>query len=283
MKDEESWEGGLVIPPLLHQMWIAAPGRGGPSRRNLHFVKQTKDRFRGFRYTFWSNVEPLFDRFEELAKYRHLYHSVTPHICKCDIARYMVLYAHGGFYADLDVNLEREVPSWMMKRELLFFLENDRVNMPKVIVDGVDLVPYHVTNSLMASIPQHPFWLHLLDSIEEQFRHGTPDNPPEVMHYTGPRRLALQLMEELKGEDDAINSHYRPLPPYYMDRKKRHPERLATLEHHYGSTWKAENYLAIVLQYYRDSYIIALLLALFVISVLVVANIFKRRDVNGGK
>ncbi len=277
-QDEGEAEGGLIIPPLLHQMWISAPGRGGPSRRNLAFVKQTKERFRGYRYTFWGSVDKLFNEVDELGKYRGLYERATPHICKCDIARYMVLYARGGVYSDLDVNFERELPDWMVKRELLFFLEYDHVKMPLLEFEGVNLVPSHVTNSLMASRPRHPFWLRLLDEIEHQFSLGFPTNPTEVMYYTGPRRLALQLMEELSHEVYPIQSQYRPLPSYFMDRRTRHPERIATLEHHYGSTWKMESYLGMLVEFYRDSYLATLMALVLAISMVILVKEYGKHS-----
>lgn len=254
-------------------MWISAPGNGGPTPRNLTHVKRTRTIFSGFKYVFWGrpSINSLFLD-PDLAKYRDLYHSATPHICKCDIARYMVLYQQGGIYADLDVNFDRVVPDWMLQRDLLFFSEYDPTLLPdRIEVDGYNLVPYHVANSLIGSKPRHPFWLRLLDSIQRDYDEGrVPEVATEVVAVTGPRKLALLLIVELRGESSPLTSGYRPLDPLYIDKRRRNTDRLAILDHRYGSMWQLEGYANVLMDFYRDTYLMTVIAAVLVVTLLVV-------------
>lgn len=260
-----------TIPHILHQMWISAPGRGGPTPRNLTYVKDTKTVMQSFKYTFWGrpNIATLF-RDPDLMRYKSLYDQATPHICKCDIARYAVLYVHGGIYADLDVSFDRQPSDWMMSRELLLFSEYDPVHFPQTVtVDGINLIPGHIANSVMGSRPRHPFWLELLDSIASDFNISHPKSPKDVINTTGPRKLADMLVIKLSQSEDPLNSQYRPLDPLYLDGRHRNPDRLASMNHAYGSTWRMQGYLSVITDMYRDTYFMTVVLAIFILIIVV--------------
>merc|ERR1719264_8099 len=71
-------------------------------------------------------------------------------IQRVDAARVFMMHRFGGVYADLDVEALRE-PSALLRgggRDLALFYDYDAQN-------------HGVTNSLMASVPGHPFWISL--------------------------------------------------------------------------------------------------------------------------
>jgi mannosyltransferase OCH1-like enzyme len=68
----------------------------------------------------------------------------------------MYMYAYGGVYTDLDAESLRPVDELLAGRAAV------------VAVMGTNMRFEHsIPNAFMASVPGHPFWLHLLYAIKE--------------------------------------------------------------------------------------------------------------------
>lgn len=113
-------------------------------------------------------------------KYLHMYDCLTHNIQRADVIRYMWLYVHGGVYIDLDYVAQQPFDDIFRSRYMadLFFIYSTNYDS-------------YITNSFMASSPDCPFWLELLEEIRRRFQDGSPlwtsTKHTEVMMISGPQ------------------------------------------------------------------------------------------------
>lgn len=150
------------IPRVVHQIWISTkPGAKAHSLRpaDLPATNQLSssswaERMPDFEHRMWSNSEIR----ELITRHYHpdlleLYDSYPLDIMRADVARYAVMGALGGWYADSDLVLLRRLPREWFERQ----------DTPLVLISingGCGL-----RQDMFASAPGHPFWRLLLDSL----------------------------------------------------------------------------------------------------------------------
>jgi hypothetical protein len=135
-----------------------------------------------------------------------LFDRIQPHICKCDIARFMVLYVHGGYYVDMDfipVNrldrLPHSAPDHFLVPEIT---EHDRH------VDG------QVTNGFAAFAAGHPFLKAFIEFCLRFFEKTGSVPKLEVMTTTGPIALSRFIKTyNAKRDADHGGAHKIKLTP----------------------------------------------------------------------
>lgn len=143
-----------MIPKIIHQ--TAKEKRLTWEENQL--VNHLKKVLKEWEYHLWDDkeneqiVKEHFPQF--LDKYKHIKRGVA----KADIARYMYMYVYGGFYFDTDYKVLKEIPSSILKKKCI--LPISRTN-------------FRIGNAILASEPNHAFWLDLLNDIfndEELFK-----------------------------------------------------------------------------------------------------------------
>lgn len=115
-------------------------------------------------------------------EYIHTYDNFKYPIQKVDMIRPMWLYVYGGVYMDLDYVVQKDFSE-------LFQNDADLYVVPSSNIQSI------ITNSFMASVPRHPFWLEYLKHMK--------DDPPfwaltkhfHVMTTTGPMALSQKLRD----------------------------------------------------------------------------------------
>ena len=127
-----------TIPRIIHQIFIdlgkgdlfqAADGRFYQSHRlTKKYCQKAK-----IKYHLWNKSE--LDRLvTKVAKgrYHDFYHQLRQDIQRIDFAKYLILYAYGGIYLDLDVHIMEKHPSpqknllnHLFQLEFLFVRWND--------------------------------------------------------------------------------------------------------------------------------------------------------------
>lgn len=101
-------------------------------------------------------------------------------IMRADSIRYFVLAHFGGVYVDLDDGCSRRLdplltyPAWLRKT-----------------------TPTGISNDAMGSIPQHPFFLRVIDSLQPYNRRW-PLPYVTVMYSTGPMFLSVIWKEYIR-------------------------------------------------------------------------------------
>lgn len=115
-------------------------------------------------------------------EYLHTYDNFRHPIQRVDMIRPMWLYIHGGVYMDLD---------FVVRKRLDPLFENDA----DLYVVASPNTSMYFTNSFMASIPRHPFWLEYLKHMKEDPPFWALTKHFYVMTTTGPMALTQKLKD----------------------------------------------------------------------------------------
>lgn len=149
---------------IIHQIWFGTI----PNRKE---AKKAYDKLKIYRDS-WTIKNPTWCRIEWDRKMcvqlvqslfpEHLdMFKAYPHeIQRCDAIRYLILYRYGGWYADMDYYCNRPLD------EALSAYKNDIyfVQSPNGVA-GQD--EDHISNSLMYSVPNHPYWNQVMLDLEK--------------------------------------------------------------------------------------------------------------------
>lgn len=189
------------IPKIFHQMWLSKDGSNVDQPSKDSYRQNIKDLKRlnpDFEYRWWNNreVEKLFNH-PTMKKYKEDFELLTPHICKCDFARYMLLYLYGGVYFDLDFKFYKAFPENLLDNELLLFHEPDfPKNYPMGDYSlkkwtGCDRI---LANNILATAPGNDFWLTLMDEVVKMAKRFRDEGvnlirAKDVICITGPEIL----------------------------------------------------------------------------------------------
>ena len=173
----------MALPTFLHQL---APEDTDNWHPLWHHCRQSwLDTFRSVKFILWGDREA-----EQLVKihypqYYDLYMSFPFHINRIDFARFCILHKFGGVYADMDMFCYKN-----------FFNElTEECYLAGSLMQGET-----VQNSLMASIPNHEFFVECMNKSKELFDSGTiaydksnivtRESNDYVLKVTGPRLLS---------------------------------------------------------------------------------------------
>lgn len=101
-----------------------------------------------------------------------LFDSVPVGVMRGDMWRYLIIYAYGGVYTDLDTKCLKPIDSWIkMDKKFITCPEHD----------------IHLCQWTFAAVPSHPSIKSVIDLMVERLSNN-PDwtRPHFVHHYTGP-------------------------------------------------------------------------------------------------
>jgi len=179
-----------LIPKIIHQTYIneSIPERwqaGQQSCIDLHgdyeYILWTDAKSRDFIATEYPWALANFD-------------SYNFPIQRADAIRYFILAHYGGIYIDLDDGCNRRLdpllsyPAWARRT-----------------------LPTGISNDAMGSVPQHPFFLHVIESLASYNRNWFMPYIT-VMYSTGPLFLSVLWVEYMR-EDRPASEHVRILMP----------------------------------------------------------------------
>ena len=132
------------LPTLLHFEWPANVPLGPVQQRTVDAYQHI---FPNHSVVWWNDtdIDTLIEK--QFPWFLPVYQGFPHRIQKVDAARYFILYRYGGLYSDLDY--EPLANFWPL-------LSSKRVTLPESPHIHASEV---VQNSLMASVPHHPFWV----------------------------------------------------------------------------------------------------------------------------
>jgi mannosyltransferase OCH1-like enzyme len=87
-------------------------------------------------------------------------------IVKVDFAKILILYKYGGWYCDMDTEPLKDIRNLFKDYDLVLcktYIEEAKIVGKAVKVPFV--AEYLINNAFMASIPQHPFWLQIMQEL----------------------------------------------------------------------------------------------------------------------
>lgn len=123
-------------------------------------------------YKFWT----LNDAMDLINKYypylsNFFSNSQSFQIVKCDIFRYILMYHYGGIYSDLDFICIEPIQTLLDKIKNKGLMTTYQSEMPSTIIlseewkNSTTLTNTLHNGILISIIPQHPFWLKLINEI----------------------------------------------------------------------------------------------------------------------
>jgi mannosyltransferase OCH1-like enzyme len=149
---------------IIHQIWVYGII---PSRRET--MKQYK-KLKIYRDSWkiknptWCHIEWNKEMCNDLMKniypeHMEMYKKYTYEIQRCDAIRYFILYRYGGWYADMDYYCNRPVDEALKEYQGDILL----TQTPNTVIGQNE---DHVSNSLIYSIPNQPFWRQFMLDLE---------------------------------------------------------------------------------------------------------------------
>ncbi|KAF3811083.1 Initiation-specific alpha-1 6-mannosyltransferase [Colletotrichum gloeosporioides] len=162
------------FPKKIWQSWKVAPFSF--EGEQILTARTWTDKNPGFRYEVLTDTNDMeyveehygpegFDRPDIVDMYRH----VNATIIKADLLRYMIMYAEGGVYADIDVEDLRPVSRWIPERykeenlDLVIGVEIDQPHFKDHPILGKKSMSF--CQWTFMSRPHHPVMLKLVENI----------------------------------------------------------------------------------------------------------------------
>ena len=134
-----------MIPKIIHQTWKnnIIPDNWSAA------VESCKSKHADYQYILWT--DETMDDFVKSSypNFYQTYISYKYNIQRCDAFRYMVLYAYGGIYLDMDIICKKKLDN-LLTYDIVF-----------VKSENIDIY----TNWFLMSIPQHPFILYSIEQL----------------------------------------------------------------------------------------------------------------------
>lgn len=243
-----------VVPRLIMQTWKneVVPEKWSSSPTSItRFMPE---------WDYVLMTDELNEKFvrENFPQYLDIYLSFPYAIQRADVIRYMWLYVNGGVYLDLDYELTEPLDQLFTSGSGLYLMTSSNLSS-------------YFTNSFMASIPGHPFWLEVLEEMKELYYH-----PPwwaigkhlSVMMSTGPG-LLTQAARKTK--------HIHTLLPQRLVCPqticKEHIQEQGILKPLEGSSWGGYDTHCYNWVYCNQREFAALLLAAILIIILIIVLI----------
>ncbi len=145
------------IPKIIHQTWKSDKIPDQFKLINNKLLELHPD----YEYKLWTDNDNYKFIKNEYPFLLELYESYPKNIQKVDLVRYCILHKYGGIFLDLDFLIIRNFDSLINNKQCVFGLEpnNNTKNWNK---DKI------ICNAWMASIPNHPFFRHIIDNSQNK-------------------------------------------------------------------------------------------------------------------
>ncbi|GAB7343720.1 hypothetical protein MBLNU457_1700t1 [Dothideomycetes sp. NU457] len=210
-----------MIPKIIHQTYIneSIPLVWQDAQKSCIDLHSPED---GWEYKLWTDEMSKDFIAAEYPWFLETFEGYEFPIQRADAIRYFVLAFYGGIYIDLDDGCNRRLepllsyPAWVRRT-----------------------VPTGISNDAMGSVPRHPFFLHVIDSLPRYNRHWILPYIT-VMASTGPLFLSI-LWRHWSADghnigDEADGGRIRILFP---DEYNNHSWSFFT--HHLGNSWHGKD------------------------------------------
>jgi glycosyltransferase involved in cell wall biosynthesis len=157
-----------AIPRIIHQTWkdtaVPAVLAGHAQSWRRHHP--------GWMYRFWDDAALRLIVAERHPGLLPVFDGYAHAICRVDLARYVIMEAIGGIYADLDFECLAPNDALIGAHELLIGLEPDaHLMVTAVQARGVKRL---LSPAWIASVPGHPFWRAVLDEVARRAHETDP-------------------------------------------------------------------------------------------------------------
>lgn len=205
-----------LIPKIIHQTYIneSIPARWQASQKSCIDLHQD------YEYILWTDAKSLEFIEKEYPWFADTFKGYQHPIQRADSIRYFVLATYGGVYIDLDDGCNRRLDP------LLSF--NAFVRRT---------VPTGISNDVMGAIPQHPFFLRVIESLEGANRKWVLPYIT-IMASTGPLFLSV-IWKKWMGEHADLQAQSQNLQDSASSAVTEWKGRVRVLmpDEYKGNTW----------------------------------------------
>jgi mannosyltransferase OCH1-like enzyme len=170
-----------MIPHIIHQIWDER------SRELPPFLAELGETWKkchpSWQYEYWDYKRMENFITSQYPEWNEMYHGLTYDAQRWDIIRYLILYKMGGLYVDFDYECFEAVDKYLEEKSCCFGMEHEehaRLYNKKYPI---------ISNAFIASIPKHPFIMHLLETVKK-VKSSAIDKPTYVLETTGPHMIS---------------------------------------------------------------------------------------------
>ncbi|OJK01749.1 hypothetical protein ASPACDRAFT_77428 [Aspergillus aculeatus ATCC 16872] len=256
----------LLIPQTIHHLLFSMPNHPVSAfRPSQHTISWQQS---GWKIEYWTEAacaELARATDPSSGRYAAALAAFPSAVLKSDFCRYLILYARGGVYNDLDVRLMQPLPWGAM-----FGDESGKGDGPPAAIVGLEgdaatrglpRSPQFVQWTMVAA-PGHPIFGAVLgkivDRTEEYLQHlGQGDSagaePPDVMEWTGPSVWTDAVLEYLGADEGLLNTLrdlqetvrikdvvVLPKRGFAITQGEDHRSAEVLVKHYFSGTWKTE-------------------------------------------
>jgi Anp1/Glycosyltransferase sugar-binding region containing DXD motif len=217
-----------MIPKIIHQTWKdkVVPLEFADFHQSWRRLHPQWD------FRFWNDDD--LAAFVDLSfpEFSAIFHAYPRAIMRCDLGRYLILKRFGGVYADLDAEAlapfdqltKSSVPVFAYEPESQSALEFVRRRGFRRIV----------SNAVMASPAEHPFWQHLLQLLRRCRSARSP------LDATGPFLLtaAVETYPEARSSVAVLSAKaFSPVDKFGALVERSQTDCVPLAAHHWVGTW----------------------------------------------
>ncbi|GAO48658.1 hypothetical protein SAICODRAFT_59077 [Saitoella complicata NRRL Y-17804] len=179
------------IPKIIHQTWKneTIPDKWREPQRTCLELHED------YSYMLWTDEKSRDFIAAEYPWFLDTFDSYPYPIQRADVIRYFVLAHYGGVYIDLDDGCNRRLdpllsyPAWVRKT-----------------------IPTGISNDAMGSVPHHPFFLRVIESLKPYARNWYMPYLT-VMFSTGPLFLSVVWKDYIRWGVESESARVRVLMP----------------------------------------------------------------------
>lgn len=245
-----------MIPRKIHQMWLDKKDDDAPPPDKYtkgEFCKSFKILNPTYEYKLWkmADVKELFTNEPQLQKWKRFWEqTLRHHIEKCDFARMVVLYLHGGVYADLDFYCHKSLDALIADRSFIWTYDilnhSTAINSMKSMItcrfSGVYDNESSIFNGFIAAVPKHQIIMEWMNYMMENYK---PSNAVMNVHQTtGPGALGNFAKSKgyTKDKRPDLFIENALILPYDSQQKKRNAaiEPFVSTKWNEGTDWAGE-------------------------------------------
>ena len=159
-----------MIPRILHQTW---KDQAVPSAFSKN-VDSWKRLHPGWDFKFWSDADLAAFVACRCPEYNELFQAYPKSIMRADLGRYLLLREFGGVYADIDTQAIASFEPLLESKAPIFAYEpQSHASLEFIRARGFSSI---VSNAIILSPADHPFWDHLLQLIRRcRYAHNPLD------------------------------------------------------------------------------------------------------------
>lgn len=231
----------MAIPKIIHQIWLSSEIPENLKHLSASFSRIMPD----WEHRIWDDALSLELVETKFPEFRAAFLSLESPVAKVDLLRYMVLFEHGGLYADMDCECKRRLDFITEQDELILCREVDTQSIRVMNMYPSDISPVFCQWTFL-SRPRHPALRIVLEYIDRNLTVDRGDHPIlRFVKRTGPHAFTAGIQEYMQqgGAFSTVPSSFfgcfDTRNTFQLMKTTAFPElgRKVYIRHHFAGSW----------------------------------------------